>query len=45
MLLLAAGFKPKKESNELILSAAHLAAAQTPDWVKIILEESAAEEK
>jgi FkbH-like protein len=45
MLLLAAGFKPQTKSEELILSAERLAAAKSPDWVNIVFEDYAQEEK
>jgi hypothetical protein len=35
MLLLAAGFKPQRGKDELILSADRLAGIDVPDWVQL----------
>ncbi len=38
MLLMGAGFKPRKGSDELTLTADQLAAVELPDWAKIITQ-------
>jgi hypothetical protein len=35
MLLLAAGFKPQRGTDELNLSADRLAGVEVPDWVQL----------
>ncbi len=40
MLLMGAGFKPIKETDQLILTDEKLAAVETPDWVSVINKEN-----